>query len=130
MVHPSALPCHSARHGADGQWRSLQARRIQRYTEAMRRSTRPGGPEQRPDAGHSLADQAYDRFREGLHSGLFKPGQRLLETELAGLLGMSRTPVREAIRRLQSEGLVAHLPARGLCVAAYDAGQVDELYVM
>jgi DNA-binding GntR family transcriptional regulator len=95
----------------------------------MRRSTRQA-PERAADAGHSLADQAYGRFREGLHSGLFKPGQRLLETELAGQLGMSRTPVREAIRRLQSEGLVAHLPARGLCVAAPDAGQVDELYVM
>ena len=95
----------------------------------MRHSSRPGA-ERAAEAGRSLADQAYDRFREGLHSGLFQPGQRLLETELADHLGMSRTPVREAIRRLQSEGLVAHLPARGLCVAAPDAGQMDELYVM
>jgi len=78
----------------------------------------------------SLADRAYGLFREGLRTGTFRPGQRLLETELADQLGMSRTPVREAIRRLQSEGLIAHLAARGLCVAAYDAAQVDELYVM
>lgn len=95
----------------------------------MRRGTKLKS-DSSPDAGRSLADQAYDRFREGLRSGIFKPGQRLLEAELADHLGMSRTPVREAIRRLQSEGLVAHLPARGLCVAAYDPGQVDELYVM
>ncbi|MCB4823166.1 GntR family transcriptional regulator [Roseicella aerolata] len=83
-----------------------------------------------PEPAGSLADRAYDLFREGLRTGTFRPGQRLLETELAEQLGMSRTPVREAIRRLQSEGLIAHLPARGLCVAAYDAAQVDELYVM
>ena len=83
-----------------------------------------------PEPSGSLADRAYDLFREGLRTGSFRPGQRLLETELAEHLGMSRTPVREAIRRLQSEGLIAHLPARGLCVAAYDAAQVDELYVM
>jgi len=88
----------------------------------------PKSPE--PEPAGSLADQAYDRFREGLRTGAFRPGQRLLETELAERLGMSRTPVREAIRRLQSEGLIPHLPARGLCVAAYDAAQVDELYVM
>jgi DNA-binding GntR family transcriptional regulator len=83
-----------------------------------------------PEPSGSLADRAYDLFREGLRTGSFRPGQRLLETELAEQLGMSRTPVREAIRRLQSEGLIAHLPARGLCVAAYDPAQVDELYVM
>jgi len=80
--------------------------------------------------GLSLADQAYDRFREGLRSGALAPGQRVLEAELAERLGMSRTPVREAIRRLQAEGLIAHGPAGGLCVVAYDHTQVDELYVM
>ena len=83
-----------------------------------------------PTPAGSLAERAYDLFRDGLRTGAFRPGQRLLETELAEQLGMSRTPLREAIRRLQSEGLVAHLPARGLCVAIYDAAEVDELYVM
>ncbi|MEN0073436.1 MAG: GntR family transcriptional regulator, partial [Paracraurococcus sp.] len=85
---------------------------------------------QMPEPAGSLAERAYDLFRNGLRRGAFRPGQRLLETDLAEQLGMSRTPVREAIRRLQSEGLVAHLPARGLCVAMYDAAEVDELYVM
>ncbi len=94
---------------------------MQAYARAMQRVTSIGG---------SLADQAYDRFREELRSGALQPGQRVLETELAERLGMSRTPVREAIRRLQSEGLIAHLPARGLCVARYDHAEVDELYGM
>jgi DNA-binding GntR family transcriptional regulator len=81
-------------------------------------------------AGLSLADQAYDRFREGLRNGALAPGQRVLEAELAERLGMSRTPVREAIRRLQSEGLIAHGPAGGLCVVAFDHAEMDELYVM
>ncbi|SDB43006.1 GntR family transcriptional regulator [Belnapia rosea] len=83
-----------------------------------------------PRIAGSLADQAYDRFREGLRSGAFRPGQRVVEVELADWLGMSRTPVREAIRRLQAEGLIAHRPARGLCVAQYDHAEVDELYGM
>ncbi len=81
-------------------------------------------------AGQSLAEQAYERFRQGLRSGALQPGQRVLEAELAERLGMSRTPVREAIRRLQSEGLLAPGPGGGLCVAAYGHAEVDELYVM
>lgn len=81
-------------------------------------------------AGISLADRAYDRFRDALRRGTLSPGQRVLETEIAEAFGMSRTPVREAIRRLQAEGLVAQLPGRGLCVAQYDHAEVDELYVM
>lgn len=83
-----------------------------------------------PATGLSLADQAYDRFRDALREGGLTPGQRVLETEIAERFGMSRTPVREAIRRLQAEGLVAQLPGRGLCVAQYDHAEVDELYVM
>ena len=77
-----------------------------------------------PRAAGSLADQAYDRFREGLRNGDLRPGQRVLEVELAERLGMSRTPVREAIRRLQAEGLIAHGPGGGLCVAHYDHAEV------
>ena len=92
---------------------------------------RPPKPSTDPlAAGLSLADQAYGRFREGLHRGTFVPGQRVLETEIAERFGMSCTPVREAIRRLQSEGLVAQMPGRGLCVARFDHAEVDELYVM
>ncbi|WP_135470146.1 GntR family transcriptional regulator [Crenalkalicoccus roseus] len=83
-----------------------------------------------PTDGLSLADRAYERFREELRRGALTPGQRVLETEIAARFGMSRTPVREAIRRLQSEGLVAQLPGRGLCVARYGHAEMDELYVM
>ena len=81
-------------------------------------------------AARSLAERAYDLFLAGLRDGTFQPGQRLLETALADQLGMSRTPVREAIKRLEAEGVVAHQHNRGLCVATYDAAQVSELYGM
>lgn len=87
-------------------------------------------PSPSPPPAGSLADRAYERFRQALRQGRLGPGQRLLETEIAEAFGMSRTPVREAIRRLQAEGLVAVLPGRGLCVAQYDDAQVDELYQM
>jgi DNA-binding GntR family transcriptional regulator len=98
------------------------------YAYAMRHLPKPqAGP---PTDGLSLADRAYERFREELRRGMLTPGQRVLETEIAARFGMSRTPVREAIRRLQSEGLVAQLPGRGLCVARYSHAEMDELYVM
>ncbi|MEO1961024.1 MAG: GntR family transcriptional regulator, partial [Paracoccus sp. (in: a-proteobacteria)] len=47
----------------------------------------------------------YDRLCEQIRSGTIRPGARLTETELAARLGVSRTPVREAIRRLEADGL-------------------------
>jgi DNA-binding GntR family transcriptional regulator len=58
------------------------------------------------------------------------PGDRLRETEIAVRLGVSRTPVREALKRLESEGLVAFNQPRGLVVNALTHGQVLELYSM
>ena len=84
----------------------------------------------RSDGTSNLVEQDYARFREGLHKGTLKPGQRLVEASVAAALGMSRTPVREAMRRLQTEGLIVHSPPRGLCVASPDPDQVDELYLM
>jgi DNA-binding GntR family transcriptional regulator len=78
----------------------------------------------------NLPDIAYDRFRRALRSGDLKPGDRLLEVSLAQAFGMSRTPVRQAMQRLQAEGLVMYAPPRGLCVATYSPAQIDELYEM
>jgi DNA-binding GntR family transcriptional regulator len=78
----------------------------------------------------NLPDIAYDRFRRALRSGELKPGARLLEVSLAQSFGMSRTPVRQAMQRLQAEGLVMYAPPRGLCVATYSPAQIDELYEM
>lgn len=72
----------------------------------------------------------YERLREEIRNGVLKPGSRLTETELAQRLAISRTPVREAIRRLESEGLVDHQPRIGAVVRKLEYPEVMELYEM
>ena len=77
-----------------------------------------------------LGEQAYGHIRAALRDGSLPPGMRVTETELAARFGVSRTPVRQAIARLESEGLLTHEARRGLTVTRPDHGQVVELYVM
>ncbi|HEY6889313.1 MAG TPA: GntR family transcriptional regulator [Solirubrobacter sp.] len=65
----------------------------------------------------SVVDLAYERIRELVLAGDIAPGARLGQVELAERLGISRTPVREALRRLSAEGLVDSHPNRGFWVA-------------
>ena len=64
-----------------------------------------------------LRDVVFESLREAILGGQLKPGQRLMEVQLAEQLGVSRTPVREAIRKLELEGLVVMLPRKGAYVA-------------
>ncbi|MGL4914601.1 MAG: GntR family transcriptional regulator [Romboutsia sp.] len=64
-----------------------------------------------------LRDVVFENLREAILEGKLKPGQRLMEVQLAEQLGVSRTPVREAIRKLELEGLVIMLPRKGAYVA-------------
>jgi DNA-binding GntR family transcriptional regulator len=66
----------------------------------------------------------------GIRSGAFRPGDRLREAELAAQLNVSRTPIREAIRRLASDGLVEVAPSRGVMFIQLDKQQVRELYAL
>jgi DNA-binding GntR family transcriptional regulator len=75
----------------------------------------------------SLADQAYGAIREMIATGELTPGQRLTERRLALLLGVSPTPVREALRRLQQEGLIAHQTPRVLTVVNHSDEVLREL---
>jgi DNA-binding GntR family transcriptional regulator len=74
-----------------------------------------------------LADQVYKTLRDYLGSHVIRPGQRLQEAALALKLGVSRTPVREALARLESEGLVA-AEGRGFTVPVLTEADVDEIY--
>ena len=74
------------------------------------------------------ADRAYAALRAGILDGRYGPGARLGEIEVAAELGLSRTPVREALRRLGSEGLVENLPNRGARVRSWSADDLDESY--
>lgn len=67
-----------------------------------------------------LRDDVYRRVRDAIVDGTFGPGEQLRDQELAAWLGVSRTPVREALLRLQQAGLVAALPGRSTTVASLD----------
>jgi DNA-binding GntR family transcriptional regulator len=75
----------------------------------------------------SLADQAYQSIREGIATGLFQPGERVTERGLATRLDVSPTPVREALRRLEQDGLVERVSPRELRVVEHSAGTLREL---
>ncbi|WP_303861370.1 GntR family transcriptional regulator, partial [Alkalibaculum bacchi] len=60
-----------------------------------------------------LREIVFSTMRKAIIEGGFKPGQRLMEVQLAEQMGVSRTPVREAIRKLELEGLVVMVPRKG-----------------
>jgi DNA-binding GntR family transcriptional regulator len=72
-----------------------------------------------PIARRTLHDEVLTRLRDMIIEGKFSPGQRINEGLVCRQLGVSRTPLREAIKTLMSEGLVDILPARGAIVAAF-----------
>jgi DNA-binding GntR family transcriptional regulator len=75
----------------------------------------------------SLAEQAYRAIREGIATGLFSAGERVTERGLATRLNVSATPVREALRRLEQEGLIERVSARQLRVVDHSSGTLREL---
>lgn len=76
------------------------------------------------------SEHVYRRLRDAIAQGTLKPGQRVMELEIAEWLNVSRTPVRDALRRLEAEGMLVHEPRAGLAVARLDRQAVMELYVM
>ena len=75
----------------------------------------------------TLETQAYELMREKVITGEWAQGSHLKDSELATLLGISATPVREALRKLASEGLVEAIPYRGTFVTSFSPAQVIEL---
>ncbi len=71
---------------------------------------------------------AYEMLHEAIREGAIEPGQRVMETEVSAWLRISRTPVREAMRRLLAEGLLEHAANGGLAVALYDLRAISEFY--
>ncbi len=79
---------------------------------------------------HTQAFAAYQSLKKKILSGFFTGSDRLREIEVAALLEMGRTPVREALKRLEDEGLLTNEPRRGLVVTTLDQQAVSELYAM
>ena len=77
----------------------------------------------------STQKDAYQLILDAIDSHIYKPGDRLVESELAERFGVSRTPVREALQRLETQSLLTR-DGRSLIVASLDHTQVSELYVV
>ncbi len=74
-----------------------------------------------------LRDVVFQTLRQAILRGELKPGERLMEIHLAQQLGVSRTPVREAIRKLELEGLVLMIPRRGAVVAEITVSDLEDV---
>jgi DNA-binding GntR family transcriptional regulator len=82
----------------------------------------------RPLELRTAAEAVADLIREAILDGRFAPGERLKEERLADAFGTSRTPIREALLILQTEGALVATPNRGSVVRAYSVGEIDDVY--
>ena len=80
-------------------------------------------------ASRPVQGDAYGSILEAIDVGIYKPGSRLVESELAERFGVSRTPIREALQRLETQSLLTR-DGRSLIVASLDHNQMAELYVV
>ncbi len=91
----------------------------------------PANDRAEPDTEGSKAGRvmaAYQALREAIRSNVFPPGYQAAENEIARQLGMSRTPVHEAMARLQEDGLVRILPKKGILIRALSPADIEEIY--
>lgn len=80
------------------------------------------------DSYQPLREVVCESLREAIRNGVLKPGERIMEIQLAEELGVSRTPVREAIRKLELEGYVVMMPRRGTYVANMSIRDINEIF--
>lgn len=73
-------------------------------------------------------EKAYQAVRAGIADGRFAPKARITEQEVAAAAGVSRTPAREALRRLHAEGLVSFTPNQGAVVTSWSSEDIDEIF--
>jgi len=78
----------------------------------------------------SLTARVYDHIHEGILEGRYKDGDFLVETKLAEELEVSRTPIREALKQLELEGLAVSIPNRGVKVQAISTRDIDDIYTI
>jgi len=88
-------------------------------------------PKQKAETSRTLLrDQAYVRLRDAILEGTLEPGEQLKDAEIAEWLGLSRTPIREALARLEEYGLVETAPNRYTRVAPLDAGDARDAFTV
>lgn len=82
----------------------------------------------RPVSTSSLVEQVRNQMQDAITTGTFQPGDRIVESDVAATLGVSRGPVREAARLLEQKGLVISIPRRGFFVREFSRTQIEDLY--
>ena len=83
-----------------------------------------------PKLAAPLRQQVLDELRQSIIAGRLNPGERLIERELISMMGVSRTVIREALRQLESEGLVAIVPNKGPIVRTLTLEEARDLYAI
>jgi DNA-binding GntR family transcriptional regulator len=76
----------------------------------------------------SVRERTYEHLKSVILSGRFRPGERLAEEHLAEELGVSRTPVREALHKLEQDGLIEPLESRGFCIPRDSEKEIEDLF--
>jgi len=84
----------------------------------------------RKKANKSLTSIVFEKIREDILMGKFKHGEKIVEAKLAEELGVSRTPVREALKQLELDGLVENLPNRGVIVKGITKQDIQDIYTI
>lgn len=78
----------------------------------------------------SLSSRVFSQLQNDILNGEYQPGDSLIETKLSEELGVSRTPIREAIRQLELEGLVRSIPNKGAVVKGISAKDIEDIYTI
>jgi DNA-binding GntR family transcriptional regulator len=99
-------------------------------TPLFRKSLRRAAAAAKDAPYASRGELVYRKLRDAIAGGELKPGERVMEVEVAAWLDVSRTPVRDALRRLESEGMLRVEPRMGLVVTSITREAMLELYVM
>lgn len=76
----------------------------------------------------TIKQQVYEILRDDICRGFYQPGQQIQEQELSKHLSVSRSPIREALRQLASEGLVVESPNRGVFIREYTSKDIEDIY--
>lgn len=82
------------------------------------------------NAGKSVREAVYDTLKQAIISGKLTRGTRIVETEYADMLHISRTPLREALRKLQEDGLLEYVANKGVFVQSFTLEDVEEIYTI
>ncbi len=80
------------------------------------------------DSHLTLRERIVETIRDAIIRGNLKPGERVAESEVARSLGISRTPIREAFRQLESEGFLTVMPRKGAVVSSFSEKDIEEFY--